>query len=340
MHYPNYQTCAVRPQIDLSEWDILSSLPTALVILNAQGRVVWLNPSAEAMLGYGLIGALWLDIIQKAFVPRADDGHEVSLADGRRVHVAISALDSLPGVLITLADITASRDYEKEKENEKKLVSIGTMTAQLAHQIRTPLSSAMLFTEHLNNYLDVDARTRSWLNRLQECHGSIEQQIQDLLLFARGTSIELSYVDMNIWCAQLTQRAQPHIDSYSSLIKLNNQLLFGEAFIHSESLMGAVLNLILNALQAKATEIHLTLASIDDSGIQISVEDNGSGMSEEVKVQAFSPFYTTKAQGTGLGLAVVFAVLKAHGGQVQLESLPDEGTQVNLSIPGRKKTSA
>lgn len=83
MHHVNYQTCAVKPHIDLSEWDILSSLPIALVILNSQGRVVWLNPAAEAMLGYGLIDSLWLDIIQRAFVPRDDDGHEVSLADGQ-----------------------------------------------------------------------------------------------------------------------------------------------------------------------------------------------------------------------------------------------------------------
>jgi two-component system sensor histidine kinase FlrB len=334
MHHSNYQTCAVKPQIDLSEWDILSSLPTALVILNAQGRVVWLNPLAEAMLGYGLIGALWLDIIQKAFVPRADDGHEVSLADGRRVHVAISALNSLPGVLVTLADITTSRDYVKAKENDKRLVAIGTMTAQLAHQIRTPLSSAILYTDHLNNIPNLDSRSQIWINRLQSCHGSIEQQIQDLLLFARGTSIESTSVDMSEWCSQLMQRAQPYIES--AVLKVNNQLLISEAFIHSESLIGAVLNLIINALQSYATEINLTLASTDDSGIQISVEDNGSGMPEEVKSQAFLPFYTTKAQGTGLGLAVVFAVVKAHGGTVHLESIPNEGTQVDLYIPGNK----
>lgn len=339
MHDPNYQTCAVKPKIDLSEWDILSSLPTALVILNAQGRVVWLNPSAEAMLGYGLIGALWLDIIQKAFVPRADDGHEVSLANGCRVHVAISALDSLPGVLITLADITTSRDYEKAKENDKRLVAIGTMTAQLAHQIRTPLASAMLYTEHLNNLPELDARSLNWLNRLHECHGSIEQQIQDLLLFARGTSIELSPVSMSECCALITLRAQPYIESYAAEFKLNNQLLVDQAFIHSESLIGAVLNLIINALQSDATEVHLTLASMDHSGIQISVEDNGRGMPEEVKTQAFLPFYTTRAQGTGLGLAVVFAVIKAHGGRVHLESTSNEGTQVHLYIPGHKKES-
>lgn len=334
MYYSNYETCAVRPQIELSEWDILSSLPTALVILNALGRVVWLNPSAEAMLGYGLLDSLWLDVIQRAFVPRADDGHEVSLADGRRVHVAISCLDSLPGILVTLTDITASRDYEKAKENDKRLVSIGTMTAQLAHQIRTPLSSAMLYTEHLNNVPKTEERSQNWIKRLQECHSSIEQQIQDLLLFARGTSIQPKPIDMDLWCNQLIQRAQPYVENSSALFQVNNQLICNDASLHGESLIGAVLNLVINALQSEAGKINLTLASTDDSGIQISVEDNGKGMSEDVKLQAFSPFFTTKAQGTGLGLAVVFAVVKAHNGKVTLDSVEGQGTQVDLYLPG------
>ena len=333
MHYSNYQTCAVRPQVELSEWDILASLPTALVILNSQGRIVWLNPSAEAMLGYGLIDTLWLDVISRAFVPRADDGHEVSLADGRRVHVAISCLDSLPGNLITLTDITATRDYEKAKDNEQRLVSIGTMTAQLAHQIRTPLSSAILYSEHLNNLPHLDLRSQGWIKKLQGCHASIEQQIQDLLLFARGTSIKPEITDMEAWCSELIQRAQPQVESYSALLRVNNSLSVREASIHGESMLGSVLNLVINALQSEATEIQLTLASMDDSGIQIAVEDNGIGMSDEVKQQALSPFFTTKAQGTGLGLAVVFAVVKAHGGNMRIESAIGLGTQVTLYLP-------
>ncbi len=316
MYQSTYQTCAVRPQIKLSEWDILSSLPNALVIVNAQGRIVWLNPSAEAMLGYGLIDALWLNVMSKAFVPRADDGHEVSLADGRRVHVAISTLDSLPGILVTLSDVTATRDYEKEKENDKRLMAIGTMTAQLAHQIRTPLSSAMLYTDHLSNLANLDLRAQTWISRLQDCHASIEQQIRDLLLFARGTSIEPKLTDMNYWCEQLMQQAQPHVESYAAVFELTNLLKQAQACIHGESVIGAVLNLVINSLQSDAKHIHLTLASTEDSGIQITVEDNGKGMSDEIKNQAFLPFYTTKAQGTGLGLAVVFAVVKAHGGKV------------------------
>jgi two-component system, sensor histidine kinase FlrB len=333
MHYSNYQTCAVRPQISVSVWDILSSLPTALVIINSQGRIVWLNPNAEEMLGYGLLDSLWLDVLLRAFVPRADDGHEVSLADGRRVHVALATLDSLPGILISLTDITATRDYEKAKENEKRLVSIGTMTAQLAHQIRTPLASAMLYIDHLSTLSGIEQRTKNWILRLKECHSSIEQQIKDLLLFARGTTIEPSLMDMGYWCSQLVVRAEPYVAAHSVLFKVENHLIKQEGMIHGESLIGAVLNLVINAIQSEAKQVYITLASMDNLGIHISVEDNGKGMSEEVKNQAFSPFYTTKAQGTGLGLAVVYEVVKAHSGRVSLESTEGVGTQINLYLP-------
>jgi two-component system sensor histidine kinase FlrB len=133
----------------------------------------------------------------------------------------------------------------------------------------------------------------------------------------------------------LSQRAEPHLDSYQANLHLNNHLLSQDGLLHSESLIGAVLNLIINALQSDARNIHVTLASSDDSGIQISVEDDGKGMPESIRLQAFTPFYTTKAQGTGLGLAVVFAVVKAHGGHVSLESNEGVGTQVCMHLPGR-----
>lgn len=331
MQYSTDQTCAIKPQISLLEWEILSRLPTALVITNSQGKIVWLNPLAEDMLGYGLLGSLWLDVLPGTFVPKSDEGQEVSLANGRRVHIALATLDSLPGILINLTDLTTAHDYERE--HEQRLVSIGMMTAHLAHQIRTPLASAMLFTDHLNSLVDIDERAQNWLYKLKGCHYSIEQQIQDLLLFARGAAIEPALMDMNYWCSQLIERVEVYSSAHAVLFKVNNRLISPKAMIHGESLIGAVLNLVINAIQSEATEVYLTLSSMDNSGLHIAVDDNGKGMSEEVKTQAFSPFYTTKAQGTGLGLAVVFAVVKAHGGEVSLESMEGVGTQVNLYLP-------
>ncbi|ASQ45413.1 sensor histidine kinase [Legionella clemsonensis] len=320
--------------VNLPEQDILACLPCGLLILNANGRIIWLNTAAEALLGSDLQGASWREVIQRAFAPREDDGHEVSLVDGRRVRVAISSLDNLPGQLVTLTDLTATRVYEQAKANQHRLMAIGRMTAQLAHQIRTPLSSAILYTEHLAAHQDMDSRCLQWIMRLQECHASIEQQIQDLLLFARGETIELSQVSIQDWLNQLIERAQPLIEAQSAELTVNNSLQDKMLPLHSESLTGAMLNLIINALQAKASFITVNIQETEKNKVQIKVMDNGTGMSEDIKSQAFAPFFTTKAQGTGLGLAVVNAVVKAHGGEVVLDSLSGQGSCITINLPG------
>lgn len=320
--------------LQLPEKEILACLPCGLVVLNTQGIIVWLNEAAENLLGADLTGAMWLEVIQNAFAPRADDGHEVSLVDGRRVNVAISSLDSLPGQLVTLTDLTTTRDYEQAKANQGRLMMIGRMTAQLAHQIRTPLSSAILYTEHLTSKVDNDNRCQQWLTRLQDCHASIEQQIADLLLFARGEALELVPTELEAWSLRLLERAHPLIEGESILFKVDNQLSPAFCNLHSESLTGALLNLINNSLEAGATCIFLKMWQKNNRGLSVQIADNGQGLSEEIKNQAFAPFYTTKAQGTGLGLAVVHAVVNAHGGEVILDSSPGRGCCVTINLTG------
>lgn len=322
----------VKNEISLPEQDILANLPCGLVVLNARGSILWLNAAAEILLGKGLKGLAWRKVILTVFAPREDDGHEVSLVDGRRVHVAISSLNSLPGQLVTLTDLTATRAYEQAKAHKGRLAAIGRMTAQLAHQIRTPLSSAILYTDHLANLSFDDHRYSEWLTRLQGCHASIEKQIRDLLLFAKGESVEPVLTSVQAWCEQLADRAQPLIQAAAAELIINNPLKNKWISLHSESLTGAVLNLIINALQARANCISLTIMQIE-KGLQLIIADDGIGMSEEIKAQAFAPFFTTKAQGTGLGLAVVYAVVKAHGGEVLLNSSSGQGSCITINLP-------
>lgn len=319
---------------NLPGFEIFARLPCGLIVLNAQGVIVWFNAAAEDLLGSGLESAVWIEVIKKTFAPRADDGHEVSLVDGRRVSVAISSLDSLPGELVTLTDLTTTRDYEHAKANQNRLAVIGRMTAQLAHQIRTPLSSAILYTEHLVNHRTDQIRVAKWITRIQECHASIEQQIQDLLLFARGEMIELVPVDLHTWGIKLEERAHSLVYLTQAVIQIDNHLQSVDFFLHEESLMGAIFNLINNALQAGATCINIRMQYRKDELFTIAVADNGCGMSEEVKAQAFSPFFTTKASGTGLGLAVVNAVVKAHRGEIVLDSSVSTGCCVTINLPG------
>ncbi len=211
---------------------------------------------------------------------------------------------------------------------------MGRMTAQLAHQIRTPLSSAILYTEHLAAQPQHDNRCIQWITRLQDCHASIEQQIQELLLFAKGEMIELVSLSLQDCCNQLRERAQPFIQAESAIFTIDNQSQKDEIPLHSESFIGAMLNLVINALQAKANCISLTIEDQANGDVQFKMIDNGLGMSDDIKGQAFTPFFTTKAQGTGLGLAVVYAVVRAHGGEVMLESLLGQGSCITINLPG------
>ena len=123
-------------------------LPGNLVVLDARGLVQQANPVAVTMLGEPLTGQRWLDVITRSFRPRSDDGMEVSLKDGRRVKLEISALLSKtaytqPGQLIMLTDLTQTRQLQNRLSHLQRLSALGKMMASLAHQIRTPLSSAM-----------------------------------------------------------------------------------------------------------------------------------------------------------------------------------------------------
>lgn len=317
---------------EISSMAILAQLPCGLVVLDKTGCIVWSNETALGMLGNGLMGRSWLEVIQQAFAPKADDGHEVSLVDGRRVNVSISSIDELPGELVMLTDMTTTRDYEQSKADQRRLAAIGRMTAQLAHQIRTPLSSAILYTEHLLKADLPDSRLLLWLERVRECHTSIEQQIQDLLIFARGGSVEKQDVDLVKWSEQLKIRISMLLEVNQVEQQFIAKSSRKSALIHSESLTGAILNLINNALQAEASQISFSLSDKEEC-LELTVCDNGNGMSEEVRAQAGTPFYTTKARGTGLGLAVVEAVVKAHGGEMLIDSTAGMGCIVTIRIP-------
>ena len=114
-----------------------------------RGRVQECNPTAIDLLGEPLEGESWLNVIQRVFAPRFDDGHEVSLKDGRRVSIATRSLAGEPGQLIVLTDMTETRALQERLSRHQRLSALGKVSASLAHQIRTPLSAAMLYGEHL-----------------------------------------------------------------------------------------------------------------------------------------------------------------------------------------------
>jgi two-component system sensor histidine kinase FlrB len=129
--------------------NLLALLPGGVIVIDDQGLVREANPAACELLGEPLLGQLWRQVIARSFAPRKDDGHEVSLRDGRRLSIATRSLDAEPGQLVLLNDLTETRRLQDQLARHERLSSLGRMVASLAHQIRTPLSAAMLYASHL-----------------------------------------------------------------------------------------------------------------------------------------------------------------------------------------------
>lgn len=328
---------ALRLQANRLE-HLLQVMPAGVVVIDGRGFVRQSNNLAKALLGEPLEGQLWRTIIARSFKPQADDGHEVSLYDGRKVKLSITPLEKEPGQLIVLTDLTETRQLQQRIGHLQKLSSLGKMVASLAHQIRTPLSAAMLYAANLsNNTLNKTSREKfshKLVSRLQD----LESQVNDMLLFAKsGDEQVVTEISLHSLMQEVQQGADAMLQSHQAKLVLSlpepDVIILG----NKTALVGALQNLIHNALTVKLKNpvINLAASRQDDNPdwVNLSVADNGPGIKNEHLNRIFEPFFTTKSNGTGLGLAVVRSVAQSHQGKVQVINLANGGACFTLCLP-------
>ena len=316
---------------------LLNFLPGGVVVLDSSGYVSECNPAAIELLGEPLEGELWRDVIQRSFAPRQDDGHEVSLRDGRRISFQTRNLGE-DGQIILLTDQTETRRLQSELSRHERLSALGKMMSALAHQIRTPLSAAMLYAGHLcDGKLDAEKQQQFSEKVLSRLH-NIERQIQDMLFYVKGELPLNDMISVNELEQSLSESMEAVLMSSHSTCEWDNQA--GEYYIqcNRDALIGALLNLVNNAIQAVERDAQLCVAfklkkSEKNAQLIIQISDKGPGMSPDILAKAGDLFVTTKSQGTGLGLSVVQAVVRAHSGEFLLESQAGQGTCANLLLP-------
>lgn len=320
---------------------LLEMLPAGVLLLDQFGRVKQSNPAADSLLLElaqvpTLIGQRWRTLIKRCFNPRQDDGHEISLMSGRRVHIHTAPMSNEPGQLVLLTDMTETRELQEQLSQHERLSSMGKMVASLAHQIRTPLSAATLYAGHLaSEQLQDDMRLR-FAGKLQERLRHLESQIRDMLIFARG---EIPLNDL-VSLAQLEQHLQAAVEpillNQTVTFSIHNRLSKQSILCNLDVLVGALMNLINNAVEASPFEnaiLDIYIEATDAQQAAVLVVDNGPGMSAQQLQKIQQPFYTTKTNGTGLGLAVVQAVARAHKAEVVLANHPSGGLMAGLVLP-------
>lgn len=299
--------------------EVFAKIPSAVVVIDEHGVIKKANLSALHLLGEPTLeGRRWVEVITQVFRPRNDDGHEISTRDGRRLQVATLPLSL--GQLVQMTDLTETRLLQEKMAHMERLSSLGRMAASLAHQIRTPLSAAMLYASNLGNAGLTPAAHQRFQEKLVNRLQALEAQVSDILMFARSNDLHVSEIN----AADLLMQTANNVTA----VLTRNQahlLTVVEPDAHfpilgsASSLIGALSNLIVNGIEAGAKNVVLKLEQVGDRVI-FSVANDGPPISEKLKTKIFEPFFTSKSSGTGLGLAVVSAVTKVHQGILTLDT--------------------
>lgn len=314
---------------------LIDVMPNAVILVDSHGVVEHCNDNAQRLLNSALIGKLWRQCVAENFSPKADDWHEVSLRNGHRVKVDISALQDEDGQLIVLTDLTETRRLQEKISHLQRLSAMGRMVASLAHQIRTPLSAAILYAHNLSKTDLPPAKQQRFSEKLLSRLQSLEQQVNDMLLFAKsGDKQVLQVLPVNEILDTVLASVKPYADSKDIAIKVDLENHAVDIKANKVSVSGAIQNLLTNAIDASQPGQQVVLKSCHDQNDWLcSVSDEGTGIPTEIEHQLLTPFVTSKANGTGLGLAVVSTVVKSHQGSLRWSSEPNEGTEFTVSFP-------
>ena len=314
---------------------MLAALPAAVIVLNAKNQVVDCNDIATNYLGEPLIGQSWSDVVQRSLIAVFDNPHERQLRNGTRVSLTQNALNNESGQIILLSDVSELRSLQDMVNQQKHLSAMGEMVASLAHQVRTPLSTAILYASQMNKASVSDNHRIKFSNKILERLHYLERQVNDMLVFAKEGHLTMDVFSLQSLLKRISENMQDTTAANDVTFTISNEVQADVMLGNEDALLGAIMNLLNNAVEAQINggTVAMQLKQIDQSSLQIQIQDKGTGMDKDTKQRLFEPFYTTKVKGSGLGLAVVDSVVRAHSGSVQCESALGQGTLFTLQLP-------
>ena len=318
---------------------LLDALPGGVVVLNPDGRIVEVNPAALQLFGSPLLGEQWEKVAEKCLIqtmtPHEWDIHSPGSAQSdKRVSISSSSLDKEGGRILLINDVTESHEMQQQLDRHQRLSAMGEMAAGLAHQLRTPLATALLYTANLTKTMLPDADRVRFAEKSLARLRHLERLIQDMLLFVKGESLAQETVSIASLMSELQQIIEPQMHLNGIHFKMNDQSGDASVLGSRKALTGALLNLLENAMQASTSGGQVELVSeVGDDKVILTVRDTGRGFDEQTRERVFEPFFTTRSEGTGLGLAIVRGVVHTHGGEVQVNSTPGEGSEFVIKLP-------
>lgn len=345
---------------------ILSSMRGGVVAVDTDGRVTMVNRCATDVLGPIAVGKTIQSvnpqvarILEQTIRDRRAIGDYetiISHANGERVPVVISSScltssdNELTGAMVVVYDLSQVKRLEQNVQRAHRLSSIGTLAAGMAHEIKNPLVSIKTFTQLLlDRYNDPDFRS-TFSDIVPHEVERIDSIVTRLLHFARPKPASFAPQNLRAIIEEVLTLVENQTRKENVVVETEYSSAHVEVYGDEQQLHQVFLNLVLNAVDAMSESAIRILRIKVEHGhmrlrrhgydplpevecVKISVSDTGCGVHSDSLDRIFTPFYTTKHDGTGLGLSVVHGIVTEHQGDIYVESAPGEGTTFIITLP-------
>lgn len=339
---------ALKDNVD----QLMSKLQDGLMLFARDGRVVLVSAPVEAFLGRpraellghtvqevfdrdSLLGSALLEAFERR---RPLSQHEFEAGGGKRVQVSLDFVQertSQIGALLIMRDTESVRRIGDEIEMSRRLSASGRLTRGVAHEVKNPINAIVLHLQLLRNKLaQQEPDTRRHMDIIDTEIRRLDRVVQTLVDFTRPRDLHLEELDLRRLMEEVAQLAAPDAEQHGVTIDRQMPPQRLPIKVDVDLMKQALLNVVINGVQAMPQGGHLTISARQENGAVVAeIRDEGGGIPKDAQDKIFELYFTTKKDGSGIGLAQTYQILQWHYGSVDFESSEGTGTVFRFNIP-------
>jgi two-component system nitrogen regulation sensor histidine kinase GlnL len=356
-----------KPSPSISWEQILTGLEDGVITVDREGKISYFNEAAEVLTELSSSQALqktvsqlfkresWLsELVKKSRPPRQESTRgegDLVTRWGRKVPVSLMASPlqdrhgNFLGSILVLRDLKHRRELEEDLKRADRLAMVGTLAAGLAHEIRNPLGGIKGAAQLLKRSLDRDSALLEYADIMIREVDRVDKLIEQLLDLSRPAKLELAALNIHEILADVLLLQAQAPEERKTKVKKQFDPSLPPIRGDRAQLTQVFVNLVKNACEAMTGGGTLTVTTRVETDfhirdqetgrnklIWVDIQDDGAGINDEDLPHIFSPFFSTKHNGTGLGLALCYRIIKEHGGLIRVDSAPGMGTTFKVSL--------
>jgi signal transduction histidine kinase len=336
---------------------IMTNLQDGILLYTHDARAVLVSDSVERFLGINrteILGAKLHDVFPRStrlgrLVRESFDARmvlvqeEITTETGRHVEISLDFIhddraaspQETLGALLTLHDLESVREIENDLQVSRRLAAIGRLTAGVGHEVKNPINAIVVHLELMRNKLDsADHKAMRHLEIIQSEIRRLDRVVQTLVDFSRPVELQLREQDLRRVVSGVLMLASAEFETHNVYVESDLPDHPVPVKVDADLLKQALLNVVLNGAQAMAEGGKLEVRLAEDGRMAlVSIRDHGSGIPADIRDKIFDLYFTTKKDGSGIGLAMTYRIVELHNGSIRVESDADHGTTFILRFP-------